>query len=421
MLGLAVKLALGGRVRTVVYVEREAYAASALVARMADAALDNAPVWDDVKSLCEPEFLGYVRRFRPLIVTAGYPCQPFSVAGKRLGVNDDRHLWPWIDAFIGAAKPECVFLENVPGHLRMGFGSVRRDLQRRGYRVAAGLFSAEEVGASHRRERLFILGLADAANGGRGMLRQSPKRRGQPERCGCPLAHAFSEGREGRQNVGRGASETQGAPGFEFQSFHRSSVVGDAACGQGHGGRRRTLEQAQGQGRCVHAAAGDASRVVADAEGRGSRARGPAEDHVIEHGGPCRDRDAVADTHGRDGDALGAGRHSTPSDGIALADTGGTGLEGTEWNGTFGEGNGPEASGPVAEFRAPLFAPGPSDLDAWREILAHDPSLEPAIRRVVDGLAPGMVGDRLRLTGNGVVPLAASYAFVSLCAALLDV
>jgi DNA (cytosine-5)-methyltransferase 1 len=157
MLGLAVKLALGGRLRTVVYVEREAYAAAALVARMADAALDDAPVWDDVTTCASPEFMRVVGGFRPLVVTAGYPCQPFSVAGKRRGVRDDRHLWPWIDAFIGAAEPECVFLENVPGHLRMGFGSVWRDLQRRGYRVAAGLFSAEEVGASHRRERLLRL------------------------------------------------------------------------------------------------------------------------------------------------------------------------------------------------------------------------------------------------------------------------
>jgi len=103
----------------------------------------------------------------------------------------------------------------------------------------------------------------------------------------------------------------------------------------------------------------------------------------------------VAHADGRNGNALGTGRDSIEAEGIPLADACRAGL--------------------------PLFAPGPGAFDAWREILAHEPSLEPAICRVVDGLAPGMVGDRLRLTGNGVVPLAAAYAFVSLCAALLDV
>ena len=421
MLGLAVKLALGGRVRTVVYVEREAYAASALVARMADAALDNAPVWDDVKSLCDPEFLGYIRRFHPLVVTAGYPCQPFSVAGKRLGINDDRHIWPWIDAFIGAAKPECVFFENVPGHIRLGFGTVRRDLHRRGYRVAAGLFSAEEVGASHRRERLFILGMADSAFGGLGSVRQSSERREQPDGRHCTLANPFCEGREGRQNVRRGASETQAAPGFEFQSGYRSQTMGNAARGKNHCGAGGTLEQATSQGQRIHAAARNAGHDVAHAEERGSRAcRALSKGKGATPEGTVCDGEQLAHADGRNKNALGAGRHTTPSNSVPMADACGTGLERAERTGSHGEWNWTEASGPAAEFRPPLFAPNPGNLDAWRQALANDPSLEPAVCRMADGLATGMVGDRLRLTGNGVVPLAAGYAFVSLCAALLD-
>jgi DNA (cytosine-5)-methyltransferase 1 len=75
--------------RTVCYVEREAYAAATLVARMEDKALDCAPVWDDVGTFDGRPWRGAVD-----ILTGGCPCQPFSVAGKRKGVDDPRHLWP---------------------------------------------------------------------------------------------------------------------------------------------------------------------------------------------------------------------------------------------------------------------------------------------------------------------------------------
>lgn len=449
MLGLAVKLALAGRLRTLAYVEREAHAAATLVARMADAALDNAPVWDDVKSLTDPEFLGLVQGFRPLVVTAGYPCQPFSVAGKRLGVNDERHLWPYIDAFIGTAKPECVFLENVPGHLRMGFGQVRRDLEGRGYRVAAGLFSASEVGASHRRERLFILalehagrqlrpqlelqpegqareptgpgaGMAQPANGGCGIVRQSSGCGGQPDGRGADVAdadvlrrraqgHAEFAPEEpdfGNDEVAHAAGECKrksdhdarrggGARPAREAAVGGGRNVGDTARRQGHGGKFRAMDQATGGGYGIDAATCDAGGVMADAAMCG--------------GGPC----GTAEGYGR--------QHAWPC-GISrfVADAGLQGFQGRQQPGTHEGRNGQEASGSIAELCLPLFAPGPAALDAWVEILALDPALEPAICRTPDGVAPGMVADRLRLTGNGVVPLAAAYAFVSLFAALCE-
>ena len=78
-------------------------------------------------------------------ITAGYPCQPFSVAGKRRGEGDPRHLWPHVHRVIGEVEPALVFLENVPGHLSLGFDKVAADLESLGYEVAAGLFTAEEV------------------------------------------------------------------------------------------------------------------------------------------------------------------------------------------------------------------------------------------------------------------------------------
>ncbi len=162
-LDLGLTIAIPGY-RTVGHVERETYAAATLVARMEDAALDHAVVWGDVASFDGRPWCGAVD-----IVTAGYPCQPFSVAGKRRGAADPRHLWPHVARIIGEIEPPFVFLENVAHHLRLGFPEVAGGLVGMGYKLAAGLFTAAEVGAPHRRERLFILairegdGLADPA------------------------------------------------------------------------------------------------------------------------------------------------------------------------------------------------------------------------------------------------------------------
>ena len=138
--------------RTVVYVEREAFACANLVAKIEKGQLDAAPVWTDVKTFPAERF-----RDRIHLITAGYPCQPFSVAGKRKGHKDPRHLWPAIRNHIETIRPVYCFFENVAGHLRLGFDAVVRDLDALGYSVQAGLFTAAEVGAPHKRERLFIL------------------------------------------------------------------------------------------------------------------------------------------------------------------------------------------------------------------------------------------------------------------------
>jgi len=142
--------------RTVCFVERNSFAAAALVARMADTSLAAAPVWDDLRS-----FDGHPWRGRVHIVSAGYPCQPFTLSGLRRGQDDPRHLWPQVARIVGEIAPEWCFFENVPGHLTLGFRDVVSDLKRMGYRVAARVVSAAEVGGAHIRERLFILAHAD--------------------------------------------------------------------------------------------------------------------------------------------------------------------------------------------------------------------------------------------------------------------
>ena len=91
------------------------------------------------------------------ILTAGYPCQPFSVAGNRKGEDDARHIWPYIKDAIRTIRPRWVIMENVKGHLSLGFGKVLSDLASIGYDARWEIVRAAEVGAPHHRRRLFIV------------------------------------------------------------------------------------------------------------------------------------------------------------------------------------------------------------------------------------------------------------------------
>jgi DNA (cytosine-5)-methyltransferase 1 len=91
------------------------------------------------------------------ILTAGYPCQPFSTAGNRKGTNDERHLWPYIKDAISILAPRFVVLENVRGHLSLGFKEVLKDLAELGYDAQWQVVRASDIGAPHQRARLFVI------------------------------------------------------------------------------------------------------------------------------------------------------------------------------------------------------------------------------------------------------------------------
>ncbi len=139
-------------VRTIVYVEIEAYAVANLVAKIEQGQMDAAPIWTDIKTFDGKPFRNKVHG-----ILAGYPCQPWSNAGKRAGTDDPRHLWPYIEEHIRTIRPVWCFFENVSGHLSLGFDEVFKSLRDLGYKVEAGLFTAAEVGQGHIRERLYIL------------------------------------------------------------------------------------------------------------------------------------------------------------------------------------------------------------------------------------------------------------------------
>jgi DNA (cytosine-5)-methyltransferase 1 len=95
------------------------------------------------------------------VITGGYPCQPFSNAGQRRGTNDERHLWPYVRDALRAIRPRAAVLENVRGHLTLGFAAVLADLADLGMSARWGVVRAADAGAPHNRARLFILAYAD--------------------------------------------------------------------------------------------------------------------------------------------------------------------------------------------------------------------------------------------------------------------
>ena len=160
--------------RTIAFSEIEAFACANLVSKMEAGLLDAAPIWTNLKTFPWAEF-----RDRVDILSGGYPCQPFSAAGKRLGTEDPRHLWPYIADGIAAMRPSVCFFENVEGHISLGLPNVIEDLGRLGYRTTWGIFSASEVGAPHQRKRVFIMAHRDGFRGEAGIPRQEQGHEGE--------------------------------------------------------------------------------------------------------------------------------------------------------------------------------------------------------------------------------------------------
>jgi len=158
-IGLGLKRVIP-ELRTIAHVEIEAFAIANLVTKMEAGQLDSAPVFTDLKRFPFED----LRERQPTILSAGFPCQPFSSAGKRQATDDPRHLYPFIADGITSCKPSYCFLENVEGIVSSKTADgesvllyVLRDLEERGYECTWGTFSAAEIGAPHLRKRVFIL------------------------------------------------------------------------------------------------------------------------------------------------------------------------------------------------------------------------------------------------------------------------
>ena len=96
------------------------------------------------------------------ILSCGYPCQPFSVAGLRKGEKDDRHIWPFLFKIIACKRPTWVVCENVYGHVALGLDKVLADLESEGYSTRTFIVPACAKDAPHRRDRLWIIAHSDS-------------------------------------------------------------------------------------------------------------------------------------------------------------------------------------------------------------------------------------------------------------------
>jgi len=192
------------------------------------------------------------------VLTGGYPCQPFSHAGLRKGTNDDRHLWPHVLRAIREMGPRLAILENVRGHLSLGFDTVLADLADLGWSARWGVVRASDAGAPHQRARLFIVAYPECQ---RHDGRRECGAEGPPKRWG-PYAQGLADH----------AADAQERP--------RRSGVGEAEAERGQGvnqPRGRPTANASGQRHGRRQDAGMVGRVGTSSDVLGRQASAPRE------------------------------------------------------------------------------------------------------------------------------------------------
>ncbi len=146
------------------YVEWDGYCVKVIEQRIKDGFLSDAPIFHcDIREFNEK----YAKAYKGIsCIAAGFPCQSFSVAGKRQGEDDDRNMWPATLRTIQITGPKHIFLENVMGLLSSGyFQEILRGLFEAGYDARWCLLSAEDCGAPHQRKRLWVVAYTKSVYG----------------------------------------------------------------------------------------------------------------------------------------------------------------------------------------------------------------------------------------------------------------
>ena len=173
-------------------------------------------IYDDIREITKEKFKTDGIE-SPDIITGGFPCQPFSVAGKQKGTSDDRHLWPEMFRIIKAFKPRFVIGENVRGIINIQdgvvFETVCTDLESEGYEVQPFIIPASGVGAPHRRERVWIIAIReDVADTNSGL---------------CGRGRTIESSREDSEGSLHSKEEEQTREHFRSETIGRSSIRGE--------------------------------------------------------------------------------------------------------------------------------------------------------------------------------------------------
>jgi len=149
--GFSLGLETAGLAETVAFCDIEDYCQKVLNKHW-----PHVPIFSDIKEL-NYETLRAKGINNIDIITGGYPCQPFSVAGRKKGEQDPRHLWPEYFRLVKELRPTWVIGENVSGHIKQGLDTVLENLESEGYSTRTFSISASSIGANHKRERVWIL------------------------------------------------------------------------------------------------------------------------------------------------------------------------------------------------------------------------------------------------------------------------
>ncbi|MBR2268499.1 MAG: DNA cytosine methyltransferase [Sphingobium sp.] len=381
--------------RGICYVEGEAAAAASLVASMEAGWFHPAPIWSDMRTFDARPWRGLVH-----ILASGDPCQDNSVAGKRAGADGERFLASEVTRLAEECRPDLIFRENVPGNADGQLAAIAPPLEGLGYRVAAGIFSSAATRNTMRRERLFIMAVRED---GERLLGARPERQCVSDAGGGSDQLAGTGCDEPRS--GRGdACEVRRVPNAQCGSEDGAAVSGGSCAGMDGSSspERRALDHtcraggsdALSQRQKGPDGAGEPSSELVQPEGVGPGESWP--EHAWQQG-----RCAVARASSAMDRADGVGR----------------------WAESDQRGASEDALQPGRRL-PPAVIPGPTD-SRWIDVLDRFPELQPALseeeaqshlRRGVDAMAHRV--ERLRATGNGVDPLVAAHAFLSLGALL---
>jgi DNA (cytosine-5)-methyltransferase 1 len=361
---------LGGHLlgwRTVCAVERDPYAAAVLAQRQNDGALYPFPIWDDVCT-----FDGRPWRGRVDVISGGFPCQDISVAGRGAGLSGERSgLWREFARIIREVVPRYVFVENSPALAFRGLDVVLSDLAAMGYDAEWGVFGADDVGAPHKRERMWIVAqLSDA-------LRY---------RHGQPIQHVPARGSAAAPDA---RSNGQVQPLADADRLRQQQPQGGESGERGrvgHGGQGSDVADAGHLRRRDRAESDEAESAPLARCGEVADAERPRLERHVDHGQLERPADRE--------------RSSQPAAHRSCS------------NVPYPKCLRPSGSWPYWFSCDPAEdSEGETD-NAFRERVGHIWGLKSSVGRVANGVAHRM--DRLQSIGNGQVPLVAAVAWTEL-------